>query len=554
MKIALAQINTTVGDFQGNIARILNFYRQASDARADLVLFPELAICGYPPRDLLLRPQFVLGNLRALEKAASHMTGPPAIVGFVDRCDSPAGQPLRNAAAIIEKGRVTGRIHKMLLPTYDVFDETRYFSPADANEPIVLCGKRIGVTICEDIWNDEDFWPSRLYRRDPVRELKNKGIDLLANISSSPWHLGKEITRRHMMETVARNDQFPIAYCNSVGGNDELIFDGNSMMIQKGGALTARGRSFEEDLMVVDLELPASPLATEASSPSAENLFRALTLGVRDYTAKCGFRSVLLGLSGGIDSALTACLAAAALGRENVMGVTMPSTYSSRGSVEDSRLLAEALGIRFENVTIQPMVESFRAGLSGLFAGRQEDTTEENLQSRVRGVILMAISNKFGSLLLTTGNKSEVATGYCTLYGDMCGGLAVISDLSKTQVYDLARWINAHPEKTGLAKNVIPSDSLTKAPSAELRPNQTDQDTLPPYNTLDQIMASYVERHESISQMEEKGFDAGLLRDLIRKFDLSEYKRRQAAPGLKVTTKAFGVGRRFPIAQRYRET
>jgi len=567
VKIALGQINTVIGDFAGNIAHILEFYRRAASEKADLVLFPELAIPGYPPRDLLLKPNFVSDNLAALDRLALQVQGPPMIVGYVDR-NPGVGRSFRNSAAVIESGRVTTRAHKMLLPTYDVFDEDRYFEPAESPTAVRLSDRLVGVTICEDIWNDEDFWPSRIYRRDPVRELKAMGIGLLVNISASPWNLGKDATRFRMLETIARNDKLPVAYCNAVGGNDELIFDGNSFMFDSKGCLLAQGKSFEEDMLIVDThstthsERPAShlgaslsPLTPSALHPTSEqaSLFRALRLGLRDYVFKCGFKSVVLGLSGGIDSALTVCLAVAALGRENVLGVAMPSRYSSEGSIEDARTIANKLGIRLEIIPVQPQVDSFRTALAPLFAGRAEDATEENLQSRVRGVTLMAIANKFGSLLITTGNKSELATGYCTLYGDMCGGLAVISDLSKTQVYELAKWINAHPDATGLKANVIPESSITKAPSAELKPNQTDQDTLPPYDWLDQVLMAFVERNESAADLVKRGFDPDRVRELARKIDLNEYKRRQAAPGLKVTSKAFGIGRRIPIAQYYRE-
>ena len=577
MKIALGQINTVIGDFAGNVARILDFYARAVSAKADLVLFPELAITGYPPRDLLLKPQFVTDNLAALDQLAGKVRGPPMIVGYVDRNQGVGrrgqgirepGRLFRNSAAVIESGQVTHRVHKMLLPTYDVFDEDRYFEPAESPTAVRLCNRLVGVTICEDIWNDEDFWPSRLYRCDPVRDLKTKGIELLINISASPWHLGKEATRFRMLETISRNDKLPVAYCNAVGGNDELVFDGNSFVFNAKGGLLAQGKSFEEDLLVVDMDstsyLPVprslSPHRSLRRSAGGEggsplnSLFHALRLGLRDYVHKCGFKSVVLGLSGGIDSALTACIAVAALGKENVLGVAMPSRYSSKGSVEDAKTVSANLGIRLEIIPIQPQVESFGTALASLFVGRVEDATEENLQSRIRGVTLMAISNKFGSLLITTGNKSELATGYCTLYGDMCGGLAVISDLSKTQVYELARWINANPDLTGLKANVIPANSITKPPSAELKPDQTDQDTLPPYEMLDQVLAAYVERQESAADLVKRGLDPKLVRELVRKIDLNEYKRRQAAPGLKVTSKAFGIGRRIPIAQRYRET
>jgi NAD+ synthase (glutamine-hydrolysing) len=551
MKVGLGQINTTIGDFEGNLQKILDYYRKAVAAKADLVLFPELALCGYPPRDLLLKSSFVNSTLKALDTLAPQISGPPIIVGYVDRNEG-VGRPLRNSAAVIQNGKITHRIHKTLLPTYDVFDEDRYFEPASSNQAIELCGRKVGLTICEDIWNDEDFWPSRLYRQDPVKSLKTQGIDLLLNISASPWNLNKEKVRFQMLETIARNDNLPVLYCNSVGGNDELIFDGHSFAFKVGGTLIAQGKSFAEDLLIVDLDQPKTSPALE--SDDCHNLFRALSLGLKDYVHKCGFKSVVLGLSGGIDSALTACIAVAALGKENVLGVAMPSRYSSEGSVSDAKKIAENLGIGFEIIPIQPQVEGFQEALSKVFAGRPEDTTEENLQSRIRGVTLMAISNKFGCMLITTGNKSELATGYCTLYGDMCGGLAVISDLSKTQVYDLSRWINDHAESTGLIKTVIPPDSITKPPSAELKPNQFDQDTLPPYPVLDGILSGYVERYESAKQIAEKGFDPKLVNDLVRKIDFNEYKRRQAAPGLKVTSKAFGVGRRIPIAHRYRES
>jgi NAD+ synthase (glutamine-hydrolysing) len=552
MKIALAQINPTIGDFAGNIVRILDGYRRASEAKADVVLFPELAITGYPPRDLLLRPHFIKENLRAIDRLAAQIQGPPLVIGYVDRNEEKVGRPLRNCAAFIEKDKAIRRIHKTLLPTYDVFDEDRYFEPSsEPSIPVTICGKKIGITICEDIWNDQDFWPSRIYRRDPVKELKAQGIDLLFNISASPWHLGKAEVRYRMIQTIAQNDQLPIFYCNMVGGNDELIFDGNSMAFDSKGNLLARAKGFDEDLVVVDLDA-ASPIPFR-NEETCHGLFRALTLGLRDYVRKCGFKSVVMGLSGGIDSALTACIAVAALGKENVFGVAMPSQYSSEGSVADARILAQNLEIRFEIIPIQKQVETFGLSLAPIFEGLSTDTTEENLQSRIRGVTLMALSNKLGSLLITTGNKSELATGYCTLYGDMCGGLAVLSDLSKIQVYDLSRWINQHPELTSLKKEVIPEASLTKPPSAELRPNQTDQDTLPPYEVLDKILAGYIERHESVEDLIKQKFDPKIVRELTRKIDINEYKRRQAAPGLKVTSKAFGMGRRIPIAQRYRE-
>lgn len=549
MKIALAQINTTVGDFAVNASKILDYHRKAASLKADFVLTPELAITGYPPRDLLLRPSFLAGNLEALRQLSAEISSPPLIVGYVERNTS-EGRPLRNAAAVIQNGRVTQRVFKTLLPTYDVFDEDRYFEPSTSNIPISLAGQRVGITLCEDIWNDENSRPSRLYHRDPVRELQSQGLDLIVNLSASPWHIQKEVARFRVLEALARKSRLPVMYCNAIGGNDELIFDGRSLALDAQGRLIAQAKAFQEELLIADLA--TSPIAAIPMEESSQ-LFQALSLGLRDYVGKCGFRSVLLGLSGGIDSALTACIAVAALGRDHVLGVALPSCFSSEGSIVDARVLAQNLGIRFELIPIQPQVEAFRSALAPLFAGRPEDATEENLQSRVRGVMLMALSNKFGSLLITTGNKSELATGYCTLYGDMCGGLAVISDLSKTQVYSLSRWINDHPESTGLPKSPIPVSSIQKAPSAELRPHQTDQDSLPPYDTLDRILEAYVEKHQSSSEMARSGIDEKLAVEWIRKIDFSEYKRRQAAPGLKVSDKAFGMGRRLPIAQRFRE-
>ncbi len=544
MKIALAQINTTVGDLSGNVEKILASAHRAQAERADLVMFPELTTTGYPPRDLLLKKDFVSTNLEVLGRLAA-ASGPTAmIVGFAGRNKQNPGREVTNEVALLQHGRIVATRVKSLLPTYDVFDEDRYFEPGEGNEPVKIDGHVCGLTICEDIWNDQDFWPQRRYRADAVAHLVAAGAGHIFNISASPWNVGKERVRHEMLASLARKSQRPIALCNLVGGNDELVFDGESLMFNKAGELIAKGKSFEEDFILIDTET-APPIHPPAVSDE-ENVYKALVLGLRDYFHKCGFKSAVLGLSGGIDSAVVACLAAAALGAEHVHGVSLPSQFSSQGSADDARILAERLGIRYDVIPIQPCFESVRGQLQGAFAGRPEDTTEENLQARLRGVLLMGMSNKFGSLLLTTGNKSELAVGYCTLYGDMCGGLAVISDVPKTMVYRLAKWINRHGE-------VIPISSITKAPSAELRPNQTDQDTLPPYDVLDAILDQYVVQGRGYREILKMGYPETVVRQIIRLIDTNEYKRRQAAPGLKVTTKAFGVGRRYPIAQRYRE-
>jgi NAD+ synthase/NAD+ synthase (glutamine-hydrolysing) len=425
-----------------------------------------------------------------------------------------------------------------------VFDEDRYFEPAMENHPVEFNGEKIGLTICEDVWNDEDFWRDRRYRRNPAVELAAAGAMILFNISASPWHLGKNRTRHDMLANLAAKTRCPLLYCNLAGGNDELIFDGSSLVFTGTGQLAAEGGLFCEDFLVVDTaQLGAIGPQVMADE---EKIYRALTLGLRDYLHKCGFKSAVLGLSGGIDSALTAVIAVEALGPENVRGISLPSQFSSQGSLDDAQALAATLGIQYDVIPIQAAFEAVKAGLKPIFAGRKEDTTEENIQARLRGVMLMALSNKLGSLLLTTGNKSELAVGYCTLYGDMCGGLAVISDVPKTMVYRLANWINRERE-------IIPAASITKPPSAELRPNQTDQDSLPPYDVLDAILEAYVVGQQSPGEIVQSGFDAATVHRVARLIDLNEYKRRQAAPGLKVTSKAFGVGRRIPIAQRYRE-
>lgn len=545
MKVALAQIDTTVGDLEGNEAKIRAAYVRGQEAGAELVLLPELATTGYPPRDLLLRPALVQANLDAVQRLAAGTGRTGLVVGCVGRNPRRPGRDVTNAVALLQNGRILAMRSKTLLPTYDVFDEDRYFEPADENTPVPFNGQLLGLTVCEDLWNDEDFWPERRYRRNPAAELVAAGAQILCNVSASPWHLGKNRIRHSMLAGLAAKLDRPLVYCNLVGGNDELIFDGVSLAFSATGQLVARGQAFAEDFVVSDTDgsQPTPPLDLE----DEDKLCRALRLGLRDYLEKCGFRSALLGLSGGIDSALTACIAVQALGPENVHGVSLPSRFSSRGSLDDARQLALNLGIRYDVIPIEPAFEALKAGLAPLFAGRPDDVTEENLQARLRGILLMALSNKLGSLLLTTGNKSELAVGYCTLYGDMCGGLAVISDVPKTMVYRLARWLNRDRE-------IIPAASIAKPPSAELRPDQTDQDSLPPYDLLDRILEAYVVQGRSVAEMVADGCDAEVVRRIVRLIDRSEYKRRQAAPGLKVTTKAFGLGRRVPIAQRYRET
>lgn len=550
MRIAIAQLNTTVGDISGNEAKVLAAYRLGVEAGADLVVCPELTLTGYPPRDLLLRPKFIQSNLESLGRLAGQTGTTGLLVGFVAERREGPGRNLANAAALLVEGRIDAVRTKTLLPTYDVFDEDRYFEPARENQPVPFRGKRLGITICEDVWNDEDFWPQRRYRPDPVADLATAGIDILINLSASPWHLGKDVTRREMLRSLAVKHRVPVVYCNLVGGNDELIFDGQSLAFNAQGGQLCHGEAFGDEFRVIETETAGSLSALEACAESM--FYRALVLGTRDYLGKCRFGSAVLGLSGGIDSALVACLAVAALGAKHVRGVALPSEYSSEGSRTDAEALAENLGIQFDTIGIQTPFVAVKSQLSGVFAGRSEDTTEENIQARLRGVVLMALSNKFGTLLLTTGNKSELAVGYCTLYGDMCGGLAVISDLPKTTVYRLARWINDDAVKR-LGHPLIPEASLVKAPSAELRPNQTDQDSLPPYEVLDAILEGYVVRCEGVEQLIAQGHDAATVRRIIRLIDQTEYKRRQAAPGLKVTTKAFGVGRRLPIAQRWRE-
>ena len=542
VKIALAQLNTTVGDLAGNEARILAAYRRAEEAGVEMVVCPELSVTGYPPRDLLLKRRFISQNLEVLNRLAAATKKVGLLVGYVGENQSRPGREVTNSVALLQNGKIVATRVKTLLPSYDVFDEDRYFEPATENTPVEFNGQKIGLTICEDIWNDEDFWPDRRYQHNPPVELAEAGASLIFNISASPWHWGKSRTRFEMLRSMAAKAGRPIVFCNQVGGNDELIFDGGSLVFNSSGKLIGQGKLFEEDFVIVDTE---STTEVARHDPCQEEaIYKALVLGLGDYFHKCGFKAAVLGLSGGIDSAVTVCLAVAALGRENVRAVSLPSQYSSQGSLDDARVLAERLGIQYDVIPIKRAFDTIKEDLRGVFAGRPEDTAEENVQARLRGVLLMAMSNKFGSLLLTTGNKSELAVGYCTLYGDMCGGLAVISDVPKTIIYRIANWINRERE-------IIPAASITKPPSAELRPNQCDQDSLPPYDVLDDILDLYVVQAKSSAEIVAAGFDETTVRRVIRLIDLNEYKRRQAAPGLKVTSKAFGMGRRIPIAQRY---
>ena len=542
MKVGLAQINTTVGDFAGNVARLREAYDEAAAVGAEIVVAPELAITGYPPRDLLLRSGFVEGNLAALDELAAHVGQAALVVGHVGQNEKQPGRAATNAASLIQNGKIVSTRTKSLLPTYDVFDEDRYFEPAAENAPVELNGRRIGLTICEDVWNDEDFWDDRRYRANPVESLVEQGAEILINISASPWNLGKNRMRREMLANTVTKVRRPLIYCNAVGGNDELIFDGGSLVFNAEGQMTQQAPFFSEAVLVGEIDGPAAEVVAIEETAM---LHDALVLGVRDYLVKCGFTSAVIGLSGGIDSAVTAAIAVNALGAENVRGVSMPSQYSSQGSLDDSRTLAKSLGIQYDVAPIEVGFDTLKESLSPLFENREEDVTEENMQARLRGLMLMALSNKFGSLVLTTGNKSELAVGYCTLYGDMCGGLAVISDVPKTMVYRLARWINRERE-------VIPEATIKKPPSAELRHEQKDEDSLPPYDVLDEILERYVVESESVDQIIAAGFEKETVCRIVRLIDLNEYKRRQAAPGLKVTSKAFGVGRRIPVAQRYR--
>jgi NAD+ synthase (glutamine-hydrolysing) len=553
MRLGLAQINTTVGDLAGNRRRILDAYAELVRRGAELIVFPELATCGYPPRDLLFKRHFVPDVEASMKSIAEAVGEIPALVGTVEANPSGSGRSFFNGAAFCHRGKVVSVAHKCLLPTYDVFDEDRYFEPAAQPTVIVHNGTRIGITICEDIWTHPMISTRRLYNGiDPVKQLAGQKCDLMVNLSASPWNHGKSGVRQTLVTDSARALACPVAYVNAVGGNDELIFDGRSLVSDPAGRVTAGMAAFAEDLAVAETGPSKGPsvLSPTFEQGDMADILSALTLGVRDYAQKVGFRTALVALSGGIDSAVVGAIASAALGPENVIGVSQPSEISSQHSKDDAKRLAENLGIRFETIGIKEVVASCEAALAPIFGGRPRDVTEENIQARVRGVLMMALSNKFGALLLTTGNKSEMAVGYCTLYGDMCGGLAVISDVFKTQVYALAHWINAEARRAGRTAP-IPQSTIDKVPSAELRPNQTDQDSLPPYDVLDAVLKEYVEEGLSRRDLVSKGFSDAVVSDVIRKVDLNEYKRKQAAPGLKITPLAFGVGRRIPIVQKY---
>jgi len=540
MKIGFAQINPTVGDLNGNFEKIIAAYERLANDGAELVLTPELAITGYPPQDLVFKSRFVPQNLEILDKLQTRLGKAALLVGYVER-NQEKGKPFHNAAALLQSGKPIQKTFKSLLPTYDVFDEDRYFEPGCNSAPLMLGAKKIGVTICEDIWT-EHYLPRPFYDVEPVRALVEQGAEIILNLSASPFSLNKTPVRHEMVSALAQAHQRPIFYCNAVGGNDQLIFDGHSIAVDAAGELIAQLPGFQTAEQVIDTDL-VKPIEFREPERSA-NLYAALSLGVRDYLAKCGFKSAVLGLSGGIDSAVVAAIAVEALGAENVFGVSMPSPYSSRGSIDDALALAKNLGIKCFEVPIGNAFAAFKAQFTEIFAGLKEDTTEENMQARLRGMILMSLSNKFGHIVLSTGNKSELAVGYCTIYGDMAGGLAVISDVPKTMVYELARWMNRDRE-------IVPRSTIEKPPSAELKPGQKDQDTLPPYDVLDEILRLYVEENLSARDIIAHGFDEKTVRWVQRRVDINEYKREQAAPGLKVTSRAFGVGRRMPIAQRY---
>jgi NAD+ synthase/NAD+ synthase (glutamine-hydrolysing) len=552
MKIVLAQFNPTVGDFAGNTARILSLAEQAKARGADLAVFSELCICGYLPQDLLERPAFIDRNQKELKQLAAKIAL-PSIVGFVGKNKKGTGNGIANKAALIAGGKILFEQSKMLLPTYDVFDESRYFQPALEQNIFPFGDEKLGITICEDVWNDKNFWAVRRYDRDPVTELAAQGTSVIINISASPYTIDKRALRVDMLRSIALSHQLPIVYVNQVGGNDSLIFDGASVALTVDGKLAAQAEAFAEDLVLFDTHTGQGEMH-ETPQEEIAYAFQALVMGTRDYVRKCRFTKALVGLSGGIDSAVVAAIAVEALGAENVLGVSMPGPYSSEGSKADARAVAENLGIEMQTIAITEVFDAYRAALKPVFGTREPDVTEENIQARIRGNYLMALSNKFGSMVLSTGNKSELAVGYCTLYGDMAGGLAVISDVPKLMVYELASFINLRSSRAAgdRRREIIPRATIDKAPSAELRPNQRDEDSLPPYDVLDRILKAYIEDLRSPQEISDKyGFDLKMVRQIAMQVDLTEYKRKQAAPGLKITSRAFGFGRPFPIAQRF---
>ncbi len=546
MKIAIAQINPIIGDFRHNFDKIKHFTDQAITLQCDLVVFSELVITGYPPRDLLERKDFIDANLSCLERLLTTIRGIGVICGFVDKNPAKKGKPLYNAAVLFEDGNIIHKVQKKLLPTYDIFDERRYFEPGGESRPCSYKGHRIGLTICEDAWNDEDIFQKKIYSYDPVAQIVQAGADLVINISASPYYLGHNMFRRNMFAFMAKKYRLPFMFANQVGGNDSILFDGSSSVFDKKGKVIARASDFREDIVVFDSKTLQARKDSihNISTSDTESILKALVMGTQNYVTKCGFSRVVIGLSGGIDSALTACIAVRALGPENVSVVFMPSLYTSKENFEDTQKLASNLGVVLTTIPIESMFKEFLRFLSPSFKDTEPDITEQNIQARIRGIILMAFSNKHGALVLSTGNKSELAVGYCTLYGDMTGGLAVISDVPKTMVYDLAHFINRK-------KELIPPRIITKAPSAELKPDQIDQDDLPPYDILDAILKEYIEEIKGIEDLVQMGFDKRVVEDVVSRVDRNEYKRHQAAPGLKVTSKAFGYGRRYPLAQRY---
>ncbi len=544
MKIALAQINPIIGDFDGNSQKICERVNQAENLGADIVVFSELVLCGYPPKDLLEKPDFVENNEKALQELISKIHGPGVLLGCLGAIQKVSGKGLSNSAVLFKNGNILVRSDKILLPTYDVFDELRYFDPGE--KPVVFdyLGKKIGLTVCEDIWCLPEFGTQPQYHRNPVEELINMGAEAIFNISASPYHVSRWKTRQKLAQSISNKYEVPIILVNQVGGNDDLLFDGHSFVISSKGKIVVQAPGFVEDLRVCDLENDSGKIE-RVPEFEEEEIFQALSMGVKDYLNKCGYQRAVIGLSGGIDSAVVTVIAVNALGKENVEVLSMPSQYTASQSIQDAERLTKNLGIKFTMIPIRELFESYNKSLKPIFGDQPEDVTEENIQARIRGNILMAVSNKLGSMVLSTGNKSEMSVGYCTLYGDMAGGLSVISDLPKTKVYQLAKWINKE-------KEIIPNTIIERPPTAELRPNQKDQDSLPPYDILDDILEGYVENHLGLNDLIQKGFDSDLVKEIIARVDNNEYKRQQAAPGLKITGKAFGSGRRFPIAKRYR--
>ena len=542
MKIAIAQINPIIGDFRHNVEKIMSLADKAKSLSCDLAVFSELVISGYPPRDLLEKKDFVDANLMWLDKLVSSVHGIGVICGFADRNPKDEGNPLYNSAVLFENGKKLHTVQKRLLPTYDVFDEARYFEPGTDFSVYAYKGRKIGLTVCEDVWNDKDIFQRRFYHLDPVSLLVQNGADLLLNVSASPYHVGKREFKWNMLASIAKKYKIPLVSANQTGGNDSVVFDGISTAFDPGGNMAARAKDFEEDMVIFDTETLKGDIHPVSDSDMA-SVLKALITGTRDYLRKCGFSKAVIGLSGGIDSALTAYIAAEALGPENVLTVFMPSPYTSRENYEDTQKLAGNLGLKYIVIPIDAIYKAFLNVLSPAFSG-DPGITEQNIQARIRGTLLMGISNRDGSLLLSTGNKSELAVGYCTMYGDMNGGLAVISDVPKTMVYEISNFINRE-------KELIPRRIIEKAPSAELKPDQTDQDDLPSYNVLDSILKGYVEELKPPAELIRTGFDRKLVKDVVSRINRNEYKRHQAAPGLKVTSKAFGYGRRYPLAQRY---